>query len=252
MNHGATAVEPWTRSTGPTAHQESNVTRCAILSLSKRKPPAETSMRTRREARRLPGPALRLLAGLAVASGLMLAVPPASAATSSVTIGGPFTLVTSDGATVTDQTYRGKWLLVFFGFTFCPNTCPTTLLEITAALQRLGADADRLQVLFITVDPKRDTPEVMATYVRAFDPRIVGLTGSTQQIAAVAAEYGSYYAPRRVGPGLDDYVVDHGTYVYLMDGQGRFVRAFDADTPGDRIADAIRAAWRAARSPGSN
>jgi hypothetical protein len=91
-----------------------------------------------------------------------------------VTIGGPFTLSAPDGTTVTDQTYRGKWLLVYFGYTFCPNSCPTMLLEIATALKKLGPDAAKVQPLFITVDPQRDTPEVMQQFTQSFDPRIVG------------------------------------------------------------------------------
>jgi len=173
---------------------------------------------------------------------LVTTVLPMRATTSPVTIGGPFTLVAPDGTTVTEQTYRGKWLLVYFGFTFCPDTCPTTLLEIATALEKLGPEADRLQPLFITVDPLRDTPAVMGNYTQSFHPRIIGLTGTPQQIAAVAQEYGVYYAPHRTGPAAEDYVMDHGTYLYLMDPHGKFVRGFDADTPGDRLAEAVRGA----------
>jgi protein SCO1 len=162
------------------------------------------------------------------------------AATSPVTMGGPFTLIAPDGTTVTDQTFRGKWLLVYFGYTFCPNTCPMTLNEIATALEKLGADAAKMQPLFITVDPQRDTREVLEQYTRSFDPRIVGLTGSPQQIDAVTQEYGAYSARHKTGPGPEDYVIDHSTYVYVMDPGGKFVRAFDADTSGDRMADALR------------
>jgi protein SCO1/2 len=157
-----------------------------------------------------------------------------------VTVGGPFTLVASGGTAVSDATYRGKWLLVFFGYTFCPNVCPTTLLEVAVALQLLGPAASELQPLFISIDPDRDTPDVMAAYTQSFDPRIVGLTGSATQIASVAKEYGAYYDPHRTGPGPDDYVMDHSTYLYLMDPNGQFVRGFDADTPGTVIADNLR------------
>jgi protein SCO1/2 len=183
---------------------------------------------------------------IALAAALTMGAIAAQAAP--VTVGGPFTLVAPDGAVVTDRTYRGKWLLVYFGFTFCPNTCPMALVEIGTALEKLGRNADDLQPLFITVDPLRDTPAVMGDYIQSFDPRIVGLTGTLQQIAAAAAEYGVYYAPHKTGPGPDDYVMDHGTYLYLMDPEGKFVRGFDADTSGDRIADAVRdiiAQWRA-------
>lgn len=176
-------------------------------------------------------------AGIVLAWVLAVALVPA--ASSPVTVGGPFVLTAGDGTTVTERSFAGKWLLVYFGYTSCPNTCPTALLEIAAALKQLGPDV-ALQPLFITVDPKRDTPAVMASYTRSFDPRIVGLTGSAEQIAAVAKEYGTYYAAHNTGPGADDYVMDHGTYLYLMDRQGKFVRGFDADTSGQRIAEAVR------------
>jgi protein SCO1/2 len=174
------------------------------------------------------------------AAALLVCGTPARAGTAQVTVGGPFTLTGADGTTVTDQTYRGKWLLVFFGHTFCPDTCPTTLNEIATALEKLGPGAEKLQPLFITVDPERDTPEILNRYTAAFDARIIGLTGSPRQIAAVAEEYGAYGAAHRHKAGAQDYLVDHSTYIYLMDPQGKFVRGFDAETPGDRIAGTVR------------
>jgi protein SCO1/2 len=179
----------------------------------------------------------RSLCGAVIAAVLVVSQPASCAATSSVTIGGPFSLTAPDGTTVTDQSYRGKWLLVYFGYTFCPSSCPTTLLEIAAALGKLGPDAAKVQPIFITVDPKRDTSDVMAKYTQSFDSRIVGLTGTPAQIAAVAHEYGVYYVAHQSGEGANDYLIDHSTYLYVMDPQGQFVQAFDADTPADRIAD---------------
>lgn len=170
----------------------------------------------------------------------MLALSQQRLSAATVTIGGPFTLVGSGGTTVSDATYRGKWLLVFFGYTFCPNVCPITLLEVAVVLQQLGPAASELQPLFISIDPDRDTPDVMAAYTQSFDTRIVGLTGTAAQIASVAKEYGAYYDLHRTGPGPDDYVMDHGTYLYLMDPNGKFVRGFNADTPGTVIADKLR------------
>ena len=178
------------------------------------------------------------------ASALIMNEPPARAATSPVTIGGPFTLSRPDGTAVTDQTYRGKWLLVYFGYTSCPNSCPTMLLEVATALKKLGPDAAQVQPLFITVDPQHDTPKVMRQYTQSFDPRIVGLTGTPQQIAAAANEYGAYYVHHRTGPGANDYVMDHSTYLYVIDPGGKFVRAFEAGATGDQIADALRDLWR--------
>jgi len=194
---------------------------------------------------------LLILTSVLFASALIMSEPPARAATSAVTIGGPFTLSTPDGTTVTDQTYRGKWLLVYFGYTFCPNSCPTTLLEVATALKKLGPDAPQVQPLFITIDPQRDTPKVMQQYTRSFDPRIVGLSGTQQQIAAAAQEYGAYYVRHRTGPGTNDYVMDHSTYLYVMDPRGKFVRSFDTDTSGDRMADALRELMAQGRHEGA-
>lgn len=180
------------------------------------------------------------LFSILAAAALSICQPLARADTAPVTVGGPFTLTAPDGTTVTDETYRGKWLLVFFGYTSCPDICPTTLYEIAAALEELGPDAAKLQPIFITVDPERDTPEVMGKYTGALDPRIVGLTGSPQQIAAVARGYGAYGARHKTGTGTEDYVVDHSTYLYIMGPQGKFVRGLAFDTPTGRIADTLR------------
>jgi protein SCO1 len=170
------------------------------------------------------------------AAALSICQPLVRADTAPVTIGGPFTLTAPDGTTVTDETYRGKWLLVFFGYTSCPDICPTTLSEIAAAIEELGPDAANLQPLFITVDPERDTPEVMGSFTAAFDPRIVGLTGSPQQIAAVSEAYGAYGVARQGEVGGDDYLMDHGTHIYIMNPQGQFVEGLDSDTPSSGIA----------------
>jgi protein SCO1/2 len=181
-----------------------------------------------------------LFSSIMLAATLSICQPLARADTAPVSIGGPYTLMAPDGTTVTDETYRGKWLLVFFGYTSCPDICPTTLYEIAAAIEELGPDAAKLQPIFITVDPERDTPEVMGKYAGAFHPRIVGLTGSPQQIAAVAREYGAYSALHKTGAGAEGYSVDHSTYIYIMDPQGKFVRGLDVDTPTGRIADTLR------------
>lgn len=194
----------------------------------------------RREFLRLAALGLPAFSCMVFAAALALPQLPAWAGAAPVAVGGPFVLTAPDGTTVTDETYRGKWLLVFFGYTYCPDICPTTLNEIAASLDQLGPDAAKLQPLFITVDPERDTPEVMGQFTVAFDARIVGLTGSAQQIATVAREYGAYGAVGNAGAGDKDYLVDHSTYIYLMDPQGEFARGFDAGTPGGRIAVALR------------
>src|SRR6516165_11734381 len=182
---------------------------------------------------------LLIILGVLLAVAVIIGEPPARAGKSEVTIGGPFTLSTPDGTTVTDRIYRGKWLLVYFGYTFCPSSCPTTLLAVSMVLEGLGPDAAQVRPLFITVDPERDTPKVMRQYIESFDPRIVGLTGTPQQIAAAAHEYGAYYVRHSTGSGPDDYVMDHSTYLYLMDPRGKFVRAIDPDISSDQITDAL-------------
>jgi protein SCO1/2 len=183
---------------------------------------------------------LSFLSSLVVATALIIGEPLAYAERAAVTVGGPFLLTAPDGTTVTDETYRGKWLLVFFGYTSCPDLCPTTLNEIANALNELGPRAARLQPIFITVDPARDTPKVMGKYTAAFDQRIVGLSGSAQQIAAVAQAYGAYSVQRKIGDGTDDYAVDHSSYIYIMNPQGKFVRGLNFDTPSDRIAETLQ------------
>ena len=151
-------------------------------------------------------------------------------------VGGPFALVDGDGHTVTDRDFRGKYMLVYFGYTYCPDVCPTTLNAVADALDRLGKKADQVQPLFITIDPRRDTPAVVKQYTAAFTPRLLGLTGSAAQIAAVAKEYRVYYAEHRTGPGPDDYSMDHSSILYLMGPNGRFIAPIRTDETGAEIA----------------
>jgi protein SCO1/2 len=154
-------------------------------------------------------------------------------------IGGPFTLENSSGKTVTDRDFRGKYLLVYFGYTYCPDVCPTTLNAVADALDKLGPRAKDLQPLFITVDPERDTPEVMKQYTSAFSPALIGLTGTPDQIASVAREYRVYYAKHPTGPGPNDYSMDHSSIIYLMGPDGQFIAPIRADESGDEMAVAI-------------
>jgi len=137
-----------------------------------------------------------------------------------VDIGGPFKLVTHKGDTLSDQDLAGQPFAVFFGFTHCPEICPTTLWEMSEALKQLEADAERLRVLFISVDPMRDTPEFLNSYLQSFDPRIVGLTGSEEEIAAVGKGYRAYW--EKVPTEDGDYTMNHTASIYLMDGRGQF------------------------------
>lgn len=183
--------------------------------------------------------ALVVLGGAVVATTLTRSRGPQETAVSTGSIGGPFTLIDTRGKTVTDQTYRGKWLLIYFGYTFCPDACPTALNDMGVALQKLGDEAGKLQPLFITVDPKRDTVEVLAEYLKSFDPRIVGLTGSQEQTDSAAKAYRVYVAPQKSEGG--DYLVDHSAYFYVMSPQGKFVNVIAGDATGDQLADKLRA-----------
>ncbi|PZU85685.1 MAG: SCO family protein [Chelatococcus sp.] len=139
-------------------------------------------------------------------------------------IGGPFTLVDHTGKTVTDADYRGRPMAVFFGFTHCPEVCPTTLMQMASLTRQIGAAADRLQILLITVDPERDTPEQLALYLQSFDPRVVGLTGSREQIDTAL---GAYKAYAKKIPTADGYTMDHSASVYLMKADGSFRTTID-------------------------
>jgi protein SCO1/2 len=158
---------------------------------------------------------------------------------SAAAIGGPFQLVDQNGRTVTDQALKGRPFLVFFGFTHCPDVCPTTLFEMSEVLGRLGADADKLNALFVTVDPERDTPEVMKDYLSSFDPHLRGLTGELSAVEAVAKEYRVFF--KKVPLDKGGYTMDHTALVYLMDKDGRFIAPFNLKRrPEDAAADLRR------------
>lgn len=155
------------------------------------------------------------------------------------TIGGPFKLVDHTGMPRTDADFRGKVLLVYFGFTHCPDVCPTDLMAIAGALNELGPKADQVRALFISLDPQRDTQKLLATYVDSFHENLVGLTGSETDIRRVAYAYKVYF--RKVpGKNDDDYAVDHSAYIYLMDREGKFAGVFPPSTSPDRIAQVLK------------
>lgn len=135
-------------------------------------------------------------------------------------IGGPFRLVDHSGQIVTEKNFAGRPTMVFFGFTSCPDVCPTALWNVTELLRQLGDEANDLRVLFISVDPERDTPERLKTYVSNFDSRVVGLTGTPEQVAAAAKAYRAYF--KKVPQDGGNYTMDHTATVYLMDRAGKF------------------------------
>lgn len=154
-------------------------------------------------------------------------------------IGGPFRLRAGDGKEVTDADFRGRWMLVYFGYTRCPDACPTALQDMANALDGLTpAQRAKVAILFISVDPERDTPAVVQDYVRAFNAPITGLSGTAEQVAAAAKAYRVYYAkhPRPDG----DYEMDHSSIIYVMDPSGRFAANFTHETAPDTIAAKLR------------
>ena len=181
------------------------------------------------------------LAGLVLCFGVILIVSgrlSTPVAQQVAAIGGPFKLTDQDGHAVTDQELKGRPFLVFFGFTNCPDVCPTTLFEVSEILRALGPDADRTRALFITVDPERDTPAVMKEYLSSFDPHLSGLTGDPAAIAAVAKAYRVYF--KKVPLDQGGYTMDHTAIVYLMDKAGRFVSPFSLKRTTDAAAADLR------------
>lgn len=165
--------------------------------------------------------------------------PSAAVIGGTALIGGPFTLVDQDGKTRSDADFHGRYLLVYFGYTFCPDLCPTELQTISDALDRLGDKAAKVQPLFITVDPARDTVPVMKAYVSHFHASLVGLTGSPLQIAAAARAYRVYFAKAPAADGSDEYLMDHSGFVYLMAPDGHYITHFTPQTTAKQMAKAI-------------
>jgi protein SCO1/2 len=189
------------------------------------------------------------LAGLIVLAGLGAAAvlprlsgsgPAASAHSDGVTIGGPFSLLDGQGKTVTDRDFRGRFMLIYFGYTHCPDACPTTLNDMALALDKLSA-AERAKIapLFITVDPERDTPAMIGDYVGAFGKEFTGLTGSQQAISAAEAEYHVFAQKHQLAHG--DYSMDHSSIIYVMAPDGAFVGIINAGTKPDEIALRLKA-----------
>jgi protein SCO1/2 len=175
-----------------------------------------------------------------LATGVLEREIPAGSAGSTVgSVGGPFTLIGTDGQTVTEADFAGRPRAMFFGFTHCPDVCPTTLAEADAWLKALGPAGDDLKIVFVSVDPERDTPELMKNYLSAFDPRIVGLTGTPEQIAAVTKAYRVY--ARKVELDDGDYTMDHSAAVLLFDKNGDFSGTVDYRDPQEKAVEKLKA-----------
>ena len=174
-----------------------------------------------------------VLAAILLVAGRSSSVGPAIAA-----VGGPFQLVDQDGKTVSDADMKGRPFLVFFGYTHCPDVCPTTLFEMSQMLHALGPDAGRIGTLFITVDPERDTPAVLKDYLASFDPHLRGLTGGPAAVDAALKAYRVY--AKKVPLKDGDYTMDHTAVVYLMDKNGRFVAPFNMKRTAEAEAADVR------------
>ena len=159
-------------------------------------------------------------------------------AVATVTVGGQFLLTDQNGKARSDKDFRGHWVLLYFGYTYCPDVCPTTLALMSSTLDKLGADSGRIIPVFITVDPARDTPPVLKSYLAAFGPRFVGLTGKPSEIANVAHAYRVYYKQQPLQGGT--YSVDHSSAIYLLDPNGNFVKAYDEQSGAAAIANDLR------------
>ncbi len=175
-----------------------------------------------------------------LASGIVPNPFAASGRGGSALVGGPFTLVDHKGDAVTDANFRGQYMLIYFGFAHCPDICPSALQVMSVALDTLGAKAEKITPIFISVDPERDKPEDMAAYVSAFHPRLIGLTGSLQQVEQAAKAYRVFY--RKVDdPGSDAaYTVDHSSIIYLMGPDGLFLTHFTHGTPVDVMVQRLK------------
>ena len=153
-------------------------------------------------------------------------------------IGGPFQLTDQNGKMVTDADLKGKWSLIYFGYTHCPDACPTALNDISIALEELGAKRDEVRPVFITVDPERDTSEALKSYVTSFDAPILALTGTTDQVAQAAKAYRVYYAKHPEAGG--DYSMDHTSLIYVMDPKGRFTASFTGEDLPEQMAERLK------------
>lgn len=167
---------------------------------------------------------------------LLLPVRTALVTTGKASIGGPFNLVAHTGQRMSDQDFRGQYLLIYFGFTFCPDICPSALQVVAAALDKLGDKADRITPVLITVDPERDGPEELARYVSSFHPRLVGLTGTLPEVEAAAKAYRVYFRKAKDQRSAADYTIDHTSIIYLMDPSGEYVTHFTHATSVETMA----------------
>lgn len=207
-------------------------------------------MSRKTSASALAAPRLLILAATAFVFGALIAFvvlnltgraqgPVISQVSGTALVGGPFTMTDHTGKRVTEKDFAGQYMLIFFGFTNCPDICPAELQVMTAAIERLGSRADKVTPIFVSVDPKRDTVEKMADYVSHFHKKFVGLTGSENDVREMAKAYRVYYAEARDENSGDDYSVDHSSVTYLMGPKGEYLGHFSFGTGPEEMAEGI-------------
>jgi len=174
--------------------------------------------------------AVGAIAALVLIPGVREGLLPKDASFGRALVGGPFSLIDHTGKRVTDKDFRGRYMLVMFGFTYCPDICPSGLQVVAAALDKLGPKAEKITPVFITVDPERDTPQQMAYYVASFHPRLIGLTGTLAEVDAAAKAYRVYYKKVRDESSSAPYTIDHSALIYLMGPDGSYVAHFSHTT----------------------
>ena len=182
--------------------------------------------------------ALFLTLAIALAAALFRGDGHLPVSTGEALVGGSFSLRDQDGKMVNDRNFLGKYMLVFFGYTYCPDICPTELQVMTQAIEAMGRAGEAIQPVFITIDPERDTPEVLKAYVANFGPRLIGLTGSQGEVAAAAKAYRVFYKKVENADG-NAYLMDHTSIIYLMDRKGLYVRHFTYSTDAKALSEAL-------------
>lgn len=183
---------------------------------------------------------LAVVVTLCLAVGARMLLWPGADHAGGASIGGPFTLMGQDGKNVTDADFRGRFMLIYFGYTFCPDVCPTALGSVAAALDQLSpAERAKVAPIFISVDPERDTPAVLKDYVAAFAPDMVGLTGTPEQLAPVVKSF-KVYAAKAKGDDPQAYTMDHSSILYLMGPDGKFLVHFPHGTSAAEVAAGLK------------
>ena len=155
-------------------------------------------------------------------------------------IGGPFTLTDHTGNRRSLSDFKGRFTLLYFGFTSCPDICPTDLYSMTKAVEELGVDGEKVNLVFVTLDPERDTPPKLAQYISLFHPRLVALTGTPAEIRDAANLYKVYFRKTKLGEREGDYTIDHSAFIYLLNPEGRYLGFYPPNTSPDRIAQIVR------------